>query len=109
MDIPFITPSLIPGKIHTVYIAVLPPVPYGTGASWFLWSTIQERCMEIYLNGAVCDTSASHLMGLVKEQGLEPRAVIVEHNHGIIKQADWEQTVIQKGDTVELLSFVGGG
>ncbi|MFO7748722.1 MAG: sulfur carrier protein ThiS [Desulfobacteraceae bacterium] len=65
--------------------------------------------MEIQLNGTVVNSSAADLMELVTEQGLDPGCVVVEHNHGVIKQEAWEKTPVCNGDIVELLSFVGGG
>ena len=65
--------------------------------------------MEIQLNGATVTTSASNLMVLVKAQGLDPGSVIIEYNHGVIKQDAWDKTFIRPGDILELLSFVGGG
>lgn len=65
--------------------------------------------MEIQLNGTAFTTSAVTLMELVNDRGLDPATVIVEYNHGVIKQETWETTALRRGDTIELLSFVGGG
>ncbi len=65
--------------------------------------------MKILLNGVAFTTSATHLMALVQEQGLDPGSVIAEHNKGVIKQEAWDKTLIRQGDIIELLSFVGGG
>lgn len=65
--------------------------------------------MEIQLNGAMVTTSAPNLMALVQAQGLDPGSVIIEYNHGVIKQDVWDKTPVRPGDSLELLSFVGGG
>jgi len=39
----------------------------------------------------------------------DTQRVIAEVNGEIVKQPRWEETQIQEGDSVELVSFVGGG
>ncbi len=65
--------------------------------------------MKIRLNGDVLETEESNLLALVKARNLEPSSLVVEHNHTLVRQTAWAQTLLQEGDTVELLSFVGGG
>lgn len=65
--------------------------------------------MEIKVNGNGVSLSSSTLMDLVVNRGLDPKAVIVEHNFTIIEQKAWAMTRLNHGDTIELLSFVGGG
>lgn len=65
--------------------------------------------MKINLNGKNIESSCRTLMDLVLEQGLEPQALIAELNFKLIRQAEWDNTSIKEGDTIELLSFVGGG
>jgi thiamine biosynthesis protein ThiS len=35
--------------------------------------------------------------------------VAVELNHNVVRRSDWENTVLQENDTVEIVHFVGGG
>ena len=35
--------------------------------------------------------------------------IAVERNGSIIKRNDYDKTVLQDGDTVEIVQFVGGG
>ena len=65
--------------------------------------------MEIHLNGKKTVSNAETLMDLVLEQGFDPSSLIVEVNFAIIPQRDWEAFRIREMDTIELLSFVGGG
>ncbi len=65
--------------------------------------------MQINLNGKNIESGCKTLMGLVSEQGLDTKALIAELNFELIKQTAWKDTLIKEGDTVELLSFVGGG
>ena len=65
--------------------------------------------MEIKVNGKCVTLFSSNLMELVQQKNLDPGAVIIEHNFTIIPQEAWATTRINGGDTIELLSFVGGG
>ncbi len=65
--------------------------------------------MEIHLNGGKKVSNAETLMDLVLEQGLDPSSLIAEVNFEIIPQEKWRALPIREEDTIELLSFVGGG
>ena len=65
--------------------------------------------MEIKVNGETVTLSSPTLMDLVRHRGLDPGAVVIEHNFKVIDQETWAATPINHGDTIELLSFVGGG
>ena len=41
--------------------------------------------------------------------GVSPRAVAVEHNGVIIERANYPNTTLRDGDTVEIVRMVGGG
>jgi thiamine biosynthesis protein ThiS len=40
---------------------------------------------------------------------IDPRGVAVEHNLNIVKRDGFDSTVVQSGDQVEIVNFVGGG
>jgi len=40
---------------------------------------------------------------------IDPRRVAVEHNLAIIKRQTYSAVVVDEGDTVEIVNFVGGG
>lgn len=65
--------------------------------------------MQINLNGKNMESNCRTLMDLVQEQRLDITSLVAELNFKIIKQAEWNDTLIKEGDTIELLSFVGGG
>lgn len=65
--------------------------------------------MQIKINGRVEDIAPCTIDQLVRQKGLKPEALVVEHNLNIVKQAQWSRIALQDGDTLELLSFVGGG
>lgn len=47
--------------------------------------------------------------GLLAELGLDPAHVAVERNREIVPRADFEHTTLQPEDTLEIVTFVGGG
>ena len=49
------------------------------------------------------------ISALLAELDIDPRRVAVEHNLAIVKRARYESTVIQAGDSIEIVNFVGGG
>ena len=49
------------------------------------------------------------LDALVAAKGLCPEKIVVEHNFCIIAREDWSKITIKDGDTIEVISFVGGG
>jgi len=65
--------------------------------------------MNINLNGKAIESQSATLMALVREKGLKAASLVAEVNLEVIAQQDWESFEIKEGDTIELLSFVGGG
>ena len=65
--------------------------------------------MNINLNGKTIESQSSTLKDLVRENGLNPGALVAEVNLEVIRQEDWETFQIKDGDSIELLNFVGGG
>ena len=49
------------------------------------------------------------LAGLLTDLALDARAVVVEHNRHIVRQAELDRAVVAEGDAIELVHFVGGG
>lgn len=46
---------------------------------------------------------------LLTQLGLNPRLVAVEYNGEILHRQFWEQTRMQAGDRLEIVTIVGGG
>ncbi len=65
--------------------------------------------MQIILNGEKTEAAGPTLYEMIAEKGFTPDTVIAEVNLQLIKKENWRQTALNEGDTVELLSFVGGG
>lgn len=65
--------------------------------------------MKISINGVQETGEPCSLAQLVERRGLNPGALVIELNQQIIKQQYWSTTMLNEGDHLELLSFVGGG
>jgi thiamine biosynthesis protein ThiS len=66
--------------------------------------------LRLTLNGRAREIEpGTDLPALLAELGIEPRAVIVEHNGRILRPGDFEGVPLSAGDRVEIVHFVGGG
>lgn len=66
--------------------------------------------MRIMINGnSVEIRESSTVTELVQERNLKPEAIVLEVNLKIIDRGAWGETLLTAGDSVELISFVGGG
>ncbi len=66
--------------------------------------------LKVILNGKEEQVEAgTTVYGLVKLKGFNPDTVIVEFNNELVKQENWDVTVLKNGDRLEILRFVGGG
>ena len=65
--------------------------------------------MKIQLNGEPTEVpDAVTIEQLLERLGVDPRRVAVEHNLTIIKRHRQAETVVNEGDEVEIVNFVGG-
>ncbi len=66
--------------------------------------------MKIILNGKefILERPVS-VRGLVALRGITNPSVVVERNRAIVNREEWDMVMIAEGDTVEVLSLVGGG
>jgi thiamine biosynthesis protein ThiS len=65
--------------------------------------------MKIRLNGEQYETKAKTVAELLRELDIHPGRVAVEVNLQIVKKAQYEEFILNEGDTVEVVHFVGGG
>lgn len=66
--------------------------------------------MQITLNGEQFELDARvSVSELLAKLAIDPRRVAVEHNLAIIKRHTFSDVVVNEGDTVEIVNFVGGG
>jgi sulfur carrier protein len=66
--------------------------------------------MNIMVNGesVSCEDGIS-LEKLVAQRGHDKRQIAVEWNDKIIAKDAYESSIIQEGDVIEIVTFMGGG
>ena len=66
--------------------------------------------MNIVINGKDKKFSENiSLMNVLKELSLEGKVMAAAVNMEIVKQDSWDSHILNNGDKLELLDFVGGG
>jgi thiamine biosynthesis protein ThiS len=66
--------------------------------------------VQITLNGERFELDQPlSVTALLARLEIDPRRVAVEHNLEIIKRQRFPDIVVNEGDTVEIVNFVGGG
>ena len=66
--------------------------------------------MTIRLNGDAYELAGPMtISALLAQLQIDPRIVAVEHNVTVVKRDRYESTVVNDGDEVEIVRFVGGG
>lgn len=66
--------------------------------------------MNIKVNGEHREFSeGTTLQQMIQSLGLESKVMAAAVNMEIVKQDAWDKAVLNDGDTIELLDFVGGG
>jgi sulfur carrier protein len=66
--------------------------------------------IEIILNGQTAFYPIDiPLLDFLAQAQLDPRLIAVEFNGEILHRQYWDQTVLQNGDRLEVVTIVGGG
>ena len=66
--------------------------------------------IEVRLNGKDRQIEAGHsVRSLIESLDLHPSLIVVELNREILDRAAYGDAMVQAGDTIELVHFVGGG
>jgi thiamine biosynthesis protein ThiS len=67
--------------------------------------------MKLHINGEerTFDSPVPTLSALVEILGMKADRVAVELNRDIVPRDRWAETVLNEGDKLELVHFVGGG
>lgn len=66
--------------------------------------------MNIIINGEARDfESGLSVLSILQELSLEGKVMAAAINMEIVKQDTWNTYIVQDGDKLELLDFVGGG
>lgn len=83
-----------PAAAARAFVAALPAAP----------------AVAVVVNGASrAVAEGTTLRELLTQLGLDPRAVVVEHNRRIVRRDALDATRLAGGDAIELVHFVGGG
>lgn len=66
--------------------------------------------MRVTVNGEVVEApQEATLLGFLASLGINPAKVAVERNLEIAPRSSWPETMLQDGDRLEIVQFVGGG
>ncbi len=66
--------------------------------------------ITIHLNGETYTIDGdARLTALLEKLRLSPSRIAVEINQAVVPKAEYARTILNAGDGVEIISFVGGG
>ena len=63
----------------------------------------------VKINGTALDIAGKTLAEYLSSTDYDPKRIAVERNGEIVPKAMYGETVLEDGDCVEIVSFVGGG
>lgn len=63
----------------------------------------------VKVNGESFDIAGKTLAEYLKDTNYDIRRIAVERNGSIVPKTQYEKTVLTDGDSIEVVSFVGGG
>lgn len=63
----------------------------------------------IQVNGKPVEAEGRTLLDFLTENGYQKERIAVECNEEIVPKAEYDKKILQDGDIIEVVSFVGGG
>ena len=63
----------------------------------------------IKINGAEVDAAGKTVTQYLNDANYDSRTIVVEINEEIVQKSDYDFTILQDGDIVEIIAFMGGG
>lgn len=63
----------------------------------------------VKVNGTDLDIVGKTIKEYLESAAYDPKRIVVERNLEIVPKAQYDVTVLEDGDTIEVVSFVGGG
>ena len=63
----------------------------------------------VKVNGAELDIAGKTVAQYLSTTNYDPKRIAVERNGDIVFKAQYDATILQDGDSLEIVSFVGGG
>jgi thiamine biosynthesis protein ThiS len=66
--------------------------------------------MKVWINGEPAEVNGgANVAELAAQYGLQPNAVLIEHNTTALHQREWAERAIAEGDRIEFVRVVAGG
>ncbi len=73
-------------------------------------SSTVAPAISVSLNGEARRVAAGlSVAGLLEQLGLDRRKVAVERNEAIVPRSTYDEVLLQQGDQLEIVHFIGGG
>ena len=63
----------------------------------------------VKVNGEEFDVAGKTISEYLATTNFDPKRIAVERNGDIVFKSQYDETLLQDGDSVEIVSFVGGG
>ena len=63
----------------------------------------------VKVNGEMLDLAGKTVMDYLAATNYDPKRIAVERNGDIVFKSQYSTTVLEDGDNIEVVSFVGGG
>lgn len=63
----------------------------------------------VKINGQAVDVAGKTITEYLAMTSYDPMRIAVERNEEIVPKARYRETVLEDGDVLEIVSFVGGG
>jgi thiamine biosynthesis protein ThiS len=63
----------------------------------------------VKINGKDVDAAGVSVEKYLKDEGYRVDVIVVEYNEEIIEKEDYSTCILQDGDVVEIVRFMGGG
>jgi len=63
----------------------------------------------VKVNGTELDIAGKTLSEYLASSSFDPRRIAVERNGDIVFKSQYDTAVLEDGDSLEIVSFVGGG
>lgn len=61
------------------------------------------------VNGSTYNYEGQTVQEILEDLAFRMDRIVVEYNGKILSKADWESTRVSPADTMEVVTFVGGG
>jgi thiamine biosynthesis protein ThiS len=65
--------------------------------------------MKVFVNGELKEVETATLAELITELDLPAARIAIELNREVVRRSDWGSTMLNDGDRIEIVHFVGGG